>query len=197
MTRRKVIAAAVLAAAPGVAHAHLTSSGLGPAYDGALHLLVTPGDLLPVIALAVLAGLRGKEAGRGALLVLPGAWCAGAACGWAAGCFATVPALASASAVVVGGLGALDARLGARAVALLAAALGLVHGGMNGSELASAGAGFAPALGAGLGIFVLVAILAGRVATLRATWTRIAARVAGSWIAAAGLFMLGWSLRAA
>jgi hypothetical protein len=44
----------------------------------------------------------------------------------------------------------------------------------------------------GLGsAFVLVALVAGSMASLRAGW----ARVAGSWIAAAGLLMLGWSLR--
>jgi hypothetical protein len=32
---------------------------------------------------------------------------------------------------------------------------------------------------------------------VRATWGRIALRVAGSWIAAVGLLLLGWSLRSA
>jgi hypothetical protein len=30
---------------------------------------------------------------------------------------------------------------------------------------------------------------------LRAPWTRIAVRVAGSWIAAIGLLLAGWALR--
>ena len=38
-------------------------------------------------------------------------------------------------------------------------------------------------------------IIAGQVATVRAHWARVVARVAGSWIAAIGLLMLGWSLR--
>jgi len=44
---------------------------------------------------------------------------------------------------------------------------------------------------------VVVAIVAGLVAPLRIPWTRIVVRVAGSWTAAAALFMLGWSLRPA
>ena len=32
---------------------------------------------------------------------------------------------------------------------------------------------------------------------LRAPWARIAVRVAGSWIVAIGLLLLGWSFRAA
>jgi hypothetical protein len=33
------------------------------------------------------------------------------------------------------------------------------------------------------------------VVSLVAAWARIAVRVAGSWIAAIGLLMLGWNLR--
>jgi hypothetical protein len=45
-------------------------------------------------------------------------------------------------------------------------------------------------------VFVLVALAAALVVALRAPWVRIAVRVAGSWVAATGLLMLGWSLRA-
>ena len=44
-------------------------------------------------------------------------------------------------------------------------------------------------------VFVVVAIGASEVISLRAAWTRIAVRVAGSWIAATGLLLFGWSLR--
>jgi hypothetical protein len=40
----------------------------------------------------------------------------------------------------------------------------------------------------------LLAILSAQVATLRAGWTLVAVRVAGSWIAAIGLLLLGWTL---
>jgi urease accessory protein len=36
--------------------------------------------------------------------------------------------------------------------------------------------------------------VAGFVVSLRAPWTRIAVRVAGSWVAATGLLLLGWTL---
>ena len=42
----RAMVAAVLLAGPGVAQAHLVTSGLGPFYDGALHVLLSPGDLL-------------------------------------------------------------------------------------------------------------------------------------------------------
>ena len=41
----------------------------------------------------------------------------------------------------------------------------------------------------------LVALASACVVSLRAGWARIAVRVAGSWVAAIGLLMLGWSLR--
>ncbi len=47
-------------------------------------------------------------------------------------------------------------------------------------------------LGIAAMLFVMVAIAAAVVSTLRLTWTRIAVRVAGSWIAAVGMLMLGW-----
>ena len=74
-------------------------------------------------------------------------------------------------------------------------AVGLLHGWLNGVGLAEAqreGIGLA---GIASAAFVMVAIASASVVSLRAPWTRIAVRVAGSWVAAIGLLMLGWSLR--
>jgi urease accessory protein len=64
------------------------------------------------------------------------------------------------------------------------------------------GAGLGPAPSSVLGmagiasaLFVVVALLVGPVVALRAAWARIVVRVAGSWIAAIGLLMLGWTVR--
>jgi hypothetical protein len=59
------------------AEAHLPSIGLGPVYDGIFHLLLGPEDLIPVIALALLAGQRGAGSSRRILWILPVAWLAG------------------------------------------------------------------------------------------------------------------------
>ena len=50
-------------------------------------------------------------------------------------------------------------------------------------------------LGLVCAVFVLVALVAALVVWLRAEWTRIAVRVAGSWIAASGFLLLGWAAR--
>jgi hydrogenase/urease accessory protein HupE len=74
-------------------------------------------------------------------------------------------------------------------------AMGLMHGWLNGAGIAAAGreaSGLAGITGA---IFLLAAIVSARVVSLRQPWTRIAVRVAGSWIAAIGLLLLGWSLK--
>ena len=74
-----------IALCPARAEAHLNSTGLGPIYDGALHLLLSPEDLVPAFALALLAGLRGVRYGRFALFALPAAWLLGGLGGMAAG----------------------------------------------------------------------------------------------------------------
>ena len=49
---------------------------------------------------------------------------------------------------------------------------------------------------AGSVVVVIVALVAALVVSLRWEWTRIAVRVAGSWIVAIGLLLFGWTFRA-
>jgi hydrogenase/urease accessory protein HupE len=88
-----------------------------------------------------------------------------------------------------------DLRLPPPAVTALAVGLGLVHGVLNGVAMQQAGAGVLGLLGLLAALFVLVALVAAFVVSLHQQWTRIAVRVAGSWMAAIGLLMLGWDLR--
>ena len=176
--------------------AHLMNTGLGPFYDGLIHLFLTPEELLPVVALALLAGMRGPRFGRAALFVLPPAWMLGTVAG------RLIPprtALPWVAALVILGLGALvaaDRNLPYASVAALAGALGIWNGAWNGMELAqSHSSTFVTSLGTVSGVFVVVALLSALSSSVRVPWARIAIRVAGSWIAASGLFMLGWSLR--
>ena len=179
---------------PWRAEAHLVSTGLGPVYDGIGHLLVTPEDLLPVLALALFAGLRGASAGRYVLGVLPVAWLAGGGAGLLLHGLPALP-IPALSLLILGTLVAGDLRLPPMAVAALATGLGLVHGCLNGVAMRQAGAGALGLLGVMAALFVLVALAAAFVVALRRPWTRIVVRVAGSWIAAMGLLMLGWALR--
>ena len=55
--------------------------------------------------------------------------------------------------------------------------------------------GRAALVGVACTVFVLASIVAGQVAVARAGAARVVVRVAGSWVAATGLLMLGWTLR--
>ena len=68
----------------GPADAHLNATGMGPVYDGVAHFLTSPEDLVPALALALLAGLRGAAWGRRAMFTLPAAWLLGSLVGLSA-----------------------------------------------------------------------------------------------------------------
>jgi len=189
-----VIGGLVFASCPSMAEAHLVTTGLGPLYDGLLHVALTPEDLVPVLALALLAGLRGVTHGRRALFVLPAAWLLGGVIGLAVR-GGVSPSWTALSFVLLGGLVALDARLPLGATTLLAALLGLGHGYLNGSALAQPGLGAVGLLGIVAAVFTLVALGASFVVPLRAVWARLVVRVVGSWIAAIGLLLIGWAIR--
>jgi hydrogenase/urease accessory protein HupE len=179
---------------PGIAHAHLVSTGMGPVYDGIGHLVLTPEDWVPVLALALFAGLRGAKAGRGVLFLLPVAWVAGGLLGLSVRSVPAIP-IPAISFLILGVLVASDLRLSPNSVVALAVGLGLVQGLWNGASFRSAGAGVLGLVGVLATIFVLVALVAAFVVSLKPPWARIVVRVMGSWIAASGLFMLGWFVR--
>jgi len=187
-----VVAIAVLCW-PSSASAHLVTTGMGPVYDGIGHLLLTPEDFVPVLAISLYAGLRGAAAGRRTMFLLPLAWFAGGLAGSMVGIVPAIPTPAL-SFLVVGVLVAADLRMPANAVSALAVVIGLVHGFFNGAALKE-GAGTLGLLGIMVMLFVLVALASAFVVSLKTPWMRIAVRVAGSWIASSGLLLLGWSLR--
>ena len=201
----KAAAALLLVLAlPARADAHLVTTGLGPVYDGIGHWASTPEDIIPAVALAILAGLRGPLVGRRLMFVVPGAWLLGGLTGML---IASSPDLSrpvlsgiiSATFLAPGLLALSDWAVPPLAVTMLAAAVGLTHGFLDAGGLRSEGAtttvGILQFVGMTVVLFVLMTLLAAWVVSLRQPWTRIAARVAGSWIAAAGLLLLGWSLR--
>jgi len=173
----------------------MMSTGLGPFYDGLVHLFVTPADLLPVVALALLSGLRGAAWGRAVLLGLPLAWLVGSVATALVVLPSLPPAMAAATAVAIGALVAADVKLPLGVLAGGAIALGLATGAGSSPGIAMSVASGLFAVGGTASLFVVVALLAGQVASLQADAARIAVRVAGSWIAAIGFLALGWALR--
>lgn len=193
--RARVIVILAVAFACGPAEAHLNATGMGPVYDGLLHFMSSPEDLAAALALALLAGLRGAAYGRRAMFTLPAAWLLGSFCGLSAAAANAGMLASSLWLVLLGGLVVVDAKLSLRSMTALAALLGLVHGYLNGTGMGFSAVAIVAALGLAAAVFVLVVLVAALVVQLRAQWARIAVRVGGSWIAASGLLMLGWSMR--
>jgi len=188
------LAITLIAAPP--AHAHLMNTGFGPFNDGLTHLFVTPEDLLPVIAIALMAGLRGPRFGRAVLLALPVAWLAGTAAGFLLAAPIKLPVAETIVTIALGVLLATESPLPFAFVTCLAILLGLLHGILNASELPKTSlSSLISAAGVAVALFGAVSLLAGQAASMRVRWARVAVRVAGSWIMAIGLLMLGWAMR--
>ena len=195
MSQRFVFRMIGLLAVPGVAQAHLITTGLGPLYDGLGHFALSLECLLPVMALALLAGLNGVQAARWCLWCLPTAWLAGGLLGM------LLPSSYNAelgSPYVLMALGTLvgfAVKLSAARMAGLACMLGFALGYLDTSGLAATSLGLVGLLGVCMPVFVLTALIAAGVLALQHAWMRVAIRATGSWIAASGLLLLGWTLR--
>lgn len=176
------------------ADAHMITTGLGPVYDGISHFLMSPEDLVPAFALALLAGQCGPEAARRVLFLLPAAWLIGGMAGLPAAA-APPTDLTWLIFILLGGLVAAHLRPPGAAVMAIAALLGLFKGFINGSAMSYAGSGLVSLVGIAATVFVVVALAAA--APIAFTWppAKIAVRVLGSWTAATGLLLFGWSLR--
>jgi urease accessory protein len=175
---------------PALASAHLVTTGLGPVYDGIGHLVMTPEDLIPVLALSLLAGLRGTLTGRRALFLLPLAWFGGGLVGVYSLGLVSLP-VAPLSIIILGLLVAADIKLPSSIFTTVVLAVGFVHGVFNGVALRE-GPGILGLIGIMVTLFVLVALVSAFVISLKQPWMRIVVRVAGSWVAAIGMLMFGW-----
>ena len=176
------------------AHAHLVSTGFGPFYDGAAHFFVSIEQLLPVLALALLAGLRGPRAGRYAIALLPSAWLVSGLVGLRFPVNAPPLVATTLLLLVPGALAASDLALPLPVVLGVTATIASWAGFTNGETMTAAGAGPLAVAGATAAAFVVATLGAGLATAQHEGWARIAVRVAGSWIAALGLLALGWAV---
>lgn len=189
-----LLAGLVLWPAPAVAH--LMETGFGGYYDGLVHLALTPADGLLTLALALLAVQHGPPAARRMLAVVPVAWLLGGLLGLGLPESGDLSLLASLGFTVCGLLVALRAPLPQGSLLILAAGLSLLQGSTNGATM-SHGGGWLALAGAATGVAVILSLVCGQLLAIQRSWLAIAQRVLGSWIAAAGLLMLGWAARSA
>lgn len=194
--RVALFAVMVLLATSRTAHAHLVTSGVGPFYDGMAHFFVSPEDLLVVVALSLLGGISGKRVARWVAVALPLAWLLGMLVGTkfpaASG---SAPAIVAMTLLLSGLLVCASPQVSLRAILPLVAAIGAVHGWLNGEALASTETSLLAGLGIVSAATVLGLLLSAASVSLTASWQRVAVRVAGSWIAAIGLLAIAWQFR--
>lgn len=177
---------------PTPAHAHLVNSGLGPFYDGALHLILTPMDIIGLATLSLFAGLQGRESGRLLVVIAPLAWFVA---GLLALSFEATGSFAVANAgilILLGGSIALGLSVSPLTIAAAAAALGGLLGFQSGLELWAAGTDWVALSGAAAVVFMVILSVTALVVSCTAFGFRVAFRVFGSWAAATGLLSIGW-----
>ncbi|HEX4241572.1 MAG TPA: hypothetical protein VHZ53_09185 [Steroidobacteraceae bacterium] len=194
--RRTAVCAAALLLAVSPAGAHLVSTGMGPVYDGMSHFLLSPPSLAPLLGLALWTGLRGPDHGRWALFTATGAWSCGSVLGLALAPPGVAASLSTAAmCLILGILAAADFEAPIVLTVVLAALIGLLDGAMSAAAAGTA-AGLAAIVGSSAAVFALMALTASSIVPLRLLWLRIAVRVTGSWLAALGLLLMGWAIRA-
>lgn len=96
--------------------------------------------------------------------------------------------------MIVGGLVAADLKAGRNIVAAIAVGLGFLQGYLNGVSFSAVDGAPLALLGASVAAFVIVALGAGLVVNAGG-WRRMVVRVAGSWMAAIGILLVGWTIR--
>jgi hydrogenase/urease accessory protein HupE len=175
-----------------VLFAHLMQTGFGGFYDGIAHLFITPTDLLLVVGLALLAGQQGSAGGRRLLMLLPPTWWLGGAIGQILAIDWSLAWLSTMLVTLVGVLVATALRLPSMVFAVGVSLSGLLFGLINGFTMPSETGGVSLDLfGVVAAIAVVAVLISAQVTATRRSELRIAVRVFGSWIAAAGLLALG------
>jgi hydrogenase/urease accessory protein HupE len=175
--------------------AHLVQTGFGGFYDGLAHWALTPRDLMVVVALALLAGLGGRTAARWTVLGLPVAWLVGGLIGFHLPALGALQLATTLTVGLAGLLVALDRRLPSIVLAVAAVLGGMIHGLANGSVMLGEGRDRLTLWGVVTAVALVTLLGSAAVAALRKPAARIVVRVAGSWIAAIALLLLGWQFR--
>ena len=154
----------------------------------------SPADLAVVVVLTLLAAMRGPRHGRWLLVLLPVAWLMGGLAGLQFPITANLSLATGVSLLVAGALVAADRNLPLPVVSTLAAVIGGFHGFLTGSILALTPSAWLELTATLVPLLLIATLVGGIVLSIRAFWARIVVRVIGSWIAATGLLMIGWSL---
>lgn len=175
---------------PTHAFAH-PMKGVGDFYAGMLHPMTAIECILPMVALSLLAGQQGRKTAIGILITFPLATALGALLGLSISVPHFAVIINTTAMAVLGILVAINLALPFQLCIALSAILGLTVGWANGGELTPETAVYRFIPGLVVAALLVVTYGIGLVRRLNAPWARVGVRVAGSWIAAVGILVLG------
>jgi hydrogenase/urease accessory protein HupE len=184
----------LLIGAPTAAQAHLVDTRLGDFYGGMLHPLTAFEEILPWLALAILAAFQGPKRARWLLAVFPLGLLAGGILSLVLPNPPFIPALSVALIAITGLAVAAAINVPLPVLIGLAAVMGLVHGYQNGREMTVTTDQLLFISGVtAIGYAVVTMATGSAIAFLKGAggWRPIALRASGSWVAAVGILVLG------
>ena len=175
---------------PSSAFAH-PMKGVGDFYSGMLHPVVSIEMILPLIALGLFAGQQRRKTAISALAAFPTAILVGTFLSFMRPVPSSVAAATLAITAALGGLIALSKRLPSAIPIGMALLIGLAIGWSNASEITPQMSPARFVAGLALAGLLVATYGIGLVRSLKVEWSQIAVRVAGSWLAAIGILVLG------
>ncbi len=176
---------------PSAAFAHVVNRRFGDFYAGMLHPFAGFEHILPIVAMALLAGQRGVTVGRAVLLAFPLALTVGIILGMTGSALKIVEVINLGSFIVLGALVAGAWHLPKNALIWLSIFFGLAQGYANGVDITNEVSASLFLLGVVASSVILIAFSAATVVSLKSDWQHVAVRVVGSWILAIGIMMFG------
>jgi urease accessory protein len=174
---------------PIAASAH-PMPGVGDFYAGMLHPVTALEQLLPILALSVLAAQQGKRAARELLIALPLAIVAGAVASPAFSTSKLLITIPLAATVALGLLTAVAKPISRFAIVPIAVVTGLSIGAANALDSGAQVSLLRFTGGMALAGVLLCAYVTVAMQELFAVRAPVAIRVAGSWLAAIGIMTL-------
>jgi hydrogenase/urease accessory protein HupE len=185
-----------LLAAAQPAWSHAPIEGLGGFYNGMLHPILVPSQLLLLIAAGMLFGQQGASANQPAIAAFAGATILGLITAWFIG-EPGIEMIVLMIALIISVMVAASLRLSLTICAVILALAGFMLGIDSAQDALLGKDRFGSLLGSGISIYLIFLFVMGWAdANHDRAWQKIGVRIIGSWIAASSLLMLAFSLSA-
>jgi hydrogenase/urease accessory protein HupE len=181
-------------AVPGLAYAHTPIKTLNSFYNGMLHPVFVPAQVLLLVATGLFLGQQGVKENLGAVGVFLVATISGLVAAW----FSTgidLEIFILSMAAMVGLLIAANPVFGPYFCIVIGAVSGFVLGMDSSQETLTGKIKFLSLFGSGVGIYLLMLYPMGVVNFFNTkNWQKIGVRIIGSWVAASALLVLALSI---